>query len=224
MTGVAGAGSPPQSPIRGRTPCASELSLPSDAAVPPRASMSRSAYRTAPHRCRRDPTIEERHRDQGGLPLVYAIDREGKARLRVVRTGDAPDGAMQIVLLSGVNVWRSAGQTNRRPACAPAQIMARHSRAVRTHNKKGSPCQTSTAKKPRAPSSDLAGKTAAHSSIRPCRCCFLAMLAMGIPRPDGHAAPGRPQISVPMVDIMLLPGASAGAGRRDDGRSRSDAS
>ena len=40
---------------------------------------------------------------KGGLPLVYAIDREGKARLRVVRLGDAPDGAMQIVL-SGVNV------------------------------------------------------------------------------------------------------------------------
>jgi len=40
---------------------------------------------------------------KGGLPLVYAVDREGKARLRVVRLGDAPDGAMQIVL-SGVNV------------------------------------------------------------------------------------------------------------------------
>ena len=40
---------------------------------------------------------------KGGLPLVYAIDREGKARLRVVRLGDAPDGTMQIVL-SGVNV------------------------------------------------------------------------------------------------------------------------
>lgn len=40
---------------------------------------------------------------KGGLPLVYAVDREGKARLRVVRLGDAPDGTMQIVL-SGVNV------------------------------------------------------------------------------------------------------------------------
>lgn len=39
---------------------------------------------------------------KGGLPLVYAVDREGKARLRVVRLGDAPDGTMQIVL-SGVN-------------------------------------------------------------------------------------------------------------------------
>jgi RND family efflux transporter MFP subunit len=40
---------------------------------------------------------------KGGLPLVYAIDREGKARLRVVRLGNAPDGRSQIVL-SGVNV------------------------------------------------------------------------------------------------------------------------
>ena len=40
---------------------------------------------------------------KGGLPLVYAVDREGKARLRVVRLGDAPDGTMQIVF-SGVNV------------------------------------------------------------------------------------------------------------------------
>jgi RND family efflux transporter MFP subunit len=40
---------------------------------------------------------------RGGLPLVYAIGRDGKARLRVVRLGDAPDGRMQIVL-SGVNV------------------------------------------------------------------------------------------------------------------------
>ncbi|MBT8038606.1 MAG: efflux RND transporter periplasmic adaptor subunit, partial [Gammaproteobacteria bacterium] len=39
---------------------------------------------------------------KGGLPLVYAIDREGKARLRVVRLGNAPDGKTQIVL-SGVN-------------------------------------------------------------------------------------------------------------------------
>lgn len=40
---------------------------------------------------------------KGGLPLVYVIDREGKARLRVVRLGNAPDGRSQIVL-SGVNV------------------------------------------------------------------------------------------------------------------------
>jgi RND family efflux transporter MFP subunit len=40
---------------------------------------------------------------KGGLPLVYAIDRQGKARLRVVRLGNAPDGRSQIVL-SGVNV------------------------------------------------------------------------------------------------------------------------
>jgi RND family efflux transporter MFP subunit len=40
---------------------------------------------------------------KGGLPLVYAIDREGKARLRVVRLGNAPDGRSQIVL-SGVDV------------------------------------------------------------------------------------------------------------------------
>jgi len=39
---------------------------------------------------------------KGGLPLVYAIDREGKARLRVVRLGNAPDGNTQVVL-SGVN-------------------------------------------------------------------------------------------------------------------------
>jgi RND family efflux transporter MFP subunit len=40
---------------------------------------------------------------KGGLPLVYVIDRDGRARLRVVRLGDAPDGRMQIVL-SGVHV------------------------------------------------------------------------------------------------------------------------
>ncbi len=39
---------------------------------------------------------------KGGLPLVYAIDREGRARLRVVRLGNAPDGMTQVVL-SGVN-------------------------------------------------------------------------------------------------------------------------
>jgi len=38
---------------------------------------------------------------KGGLPLVYAIDREGKARLRVVRLGNAPDGRSRVVL-SGV--------------------------------------------------------------------------------------------------------------------------
>jgi hypothetical protein len=32
---------------------------------------------------------------------VYAIDREGKARLRVVRLGNAPDAQTQVVL-SGV--------------------------------------------------------------------------------------------------------------------------
>ena len=40
---------------------------------------------------------------KGGLPLVYAIDHQGRARLRVVRLGNAPDGKSQIVL-SGVNV------------------------------------------------------------------------------------------------------------------------
>lgn len=39
---------------------------------------------------------------KGGLPLVYAIDRDGKARLRVVRLGSAPDRRLQIVL-SGVS-------------------------------------------------------------------------------------------------------------------------
>lgn len=39
---------------------------------------------------------------KGGLPLVYAIDRDGRARLRVVRLGNAPDGSTQVVL-SGVN-------------------------------------------------------------------------------------------------------------------------
>jgi RND family efflux transporter MFP subunit len=40
---------------------------------------------------------------KGGLPLVYAVDPEGRVRLRVVRLGGAPDGDMQIVL-SGVEV------------------------------------------------------------------------------------------------------------------------
>ena len=40
---------------------------------------------------------------RGGLPLVYAIDAEGRARLRVVRLGGSPDGRSQVVL-SGVNV------------------------------------------------------------------------------------------------------------------------
>jgi hypothetical protein len=39
---------------------------------------------------------------KGGLPLVYAIDREGKARLRVVRLGNTLDRKTQVVL-SGVN-------------------------------------------------------------------------------------------------------------------------
>ena len=39
---------------------------------------------------------------KGGLPLVYAIDTEGKARLRVVRLGNAPNSSTQVVL-SGVN-------------------------------------------------------------------------------------------------------------------------
>jgi RND family efflux transporter MFP subunit len=39
---------------------------------------------------------------KGGLPLVYAVDRNGKARLRVVRLGNAPDQNTQVVL-SGVN-------------------------------------------------------------------------------------------------------------------------
>lgn len=40
---------------------------------------------------------------RGGLPLVYALDREGKARLRVVRLGSSTDDQTQVVL-SGVNV------------------------------------------------------------------------------------------------------------------------
>ena len=40
---------------------------------------------------------------KGGLPLVYAVDREGRARLRVVRLGSAPNSDTQVVL-SGVNV------------------------------------------------------------------------------------------------------------------------
>lgn len=40
---------------------------------------------------------------KGGLPLVYAIDRDGRARLRVVRLGNSPDERTQVIL-SGVNV------------------------------------------------------------------------------------------------------------------------
>jgi RND family efflux transporter MFP subunit len=40
---------------------------------------------------------------KGGLPLVYAVGRDGKARLRVVRLGNAPDEETQVIL-SGVNV------------------------------------------------------------------------------------------------------------------------
>jgi len=39
---------------------------------------------------------------KGGLPLVYAIDREGRARLRVVRLGNVADADTQVVL-SGVS-------------------------------------------------------------------------------------------------------------------------
>lgn len=39
---------------------------------------------------------------KGGLPLVYAVDREGKARLRVVRLGNALDDGSRVVL-SGVS-------------------------------------------------------------------------------------------------------------------------
>lgn len=39
---------------------------------------------------------------KGGLPLVYAVGRDGKARLRVVRLGNAPDPQTRVVL-SGVN-------------------------------------------------------------------------------------------------------------------------
>jgi NAD(P)H-flavin reductase len=39
---------------------------------------------------------------KGGLPLVYAVDRAGKARLRVVRLGNAPTPETRVVL-SGVN-------------------------------------------------------------------------------------------------------------------------
>lgn len=40
---------------------------------------------------------------KGGLPLVYAVGTDGRARLRVVRLGGTPDGNTQVVL-SGVNV------------------------------------------------------------------------------------------------------------------------
>ena len=40
---------------------------------------------------------------KGGLPLVFTVDREGKARLRVVRLGNSPDGKTRVVL-SGVDV------------------------------------------------------------------------------------------------------------------------
>ncbi len=40
---------------------------------------------------------------KGGLPLVFTVDRAGKARLRVVRLGDSPDGKTRVVL-SGVDV------------------------------------------------------------------------------------------------------------------------
>ncbi len=39
---------------------------------------------------------------KGGLPLVYAVDDQGKARLRVVRLGNATDDGRRVVL-SGVN-------------------------------------------------------------------------------------------------------------------------
>lgn len=39
---------------------------------------------------------------KGGLPLVYTVDREGKARLRVVRLGNALDDGSRVVL-SGVS-------------------------------------------------------------------------------------------------------------------------
>ena len=39
---------------------------------------------------------------KGGLPLVYAVDADGYARLRVVRLGDAPGDNLQVVL-SGVS-------------------------------------------------------------------------------------------------------------------------
>jgi RND family efflux transporter MFP subunit len=39
---------------------------------------------------------------KGGLPLVYAVGRDGKARLRVVRLGNAPNDDTQVIL-SGVN-------------------------------------------------------------------------------------------------------------------------
>jgi RND family efflux transporter MFP subunit len=40
---------------------------------------------------------------KGGLPLVYAVGSDGKARLRVVRLGNSPDANTRVVL-SGVNV------------------------------------------------------------------------------------------------------------------------
>ena len=102
-----------------------ELSLPSDAGAPPRASMSRSAYRTTPPQMPAQLTIPKSAIvTKGGLPLVYAIDREGKARRAWCALGDAPDGAMQIVL-SGYECRRSADQPPTAPGLhAGTQIMA----------------------------------------------------------------------------------------------------
>ena len=80
-----------------------ELSLPSDAGVTPGQYVEIRVPDNAAQMPAQLTIPKSAIVTKGGLPLVYAIDREGKARLRVVRLGDAPDGAMQIVL-SGVNV------------------------------------------------------------------------------------------------------------------------
>jgi len=80
-----------------------ELSLPSDAGATPGQYVEIRVPDNAAQMPAQLTIPKSAIVTKGGLPLVYAIDREGKARLRVVRLGDAPDGAMQIVL-SGVNV------------------------------------------------------------------------------------------------------------------------
>ena len=80
-----------------------ELSLPSDAGATPGQYVEIRVPDNAAQMPAQLTIPKSAIVTKGGLPLVYAIDREGKARLRVVRLGDAPDGTMQIVL-SGVNV------------------------------------------------------------------------------------------------------------------------
>ncbi|MCP5430938.1 MAG: efflux RND transporter periplasmic adaptor subunit [Chromatiaceae bacterium] len=80
-----------------------ELSLPSDAGATPGQYVEIRVPDNAAQMPAQLTIPKSAIVTKGGLPLVYAVDREGKARLRVVRLGDAPDGTMQIVL-SGVNV------------------------------------------------------------------------------------------------------------------------